>query len=429
MAYQPSLGDLTTSGGMESYQPSLSDLDNMPMPSSETNSQDSGLLSLARKILPTPSMPLGMNVASGALSSFMPSSPEKNILQAIPQIMSGENYGVPQQIASGIGASLPSIMAGGPNLLSQGLTGFGIGALQAPAGQGLQSGAENALTSTLLGKVLPSFGKVAGNLLSPITNKDLAGNVQNIHDAISDEASKGFQAVGKGVEERGISQVPMPLSVMNDLSGAIKSGYLPNKKQTNNMISDALTGDYNSLRQMQAELWKKGTKAASSNSIADNNMADEIFDLRDRINNSISNHLINTGHDDLNSLLDQSKAGYKYLQDTFYNKNISPQIKKLVNPEIRQTPKNLGDLLQQDSLPMQNVRNAISNVPENNWLGKNAFTYPSDIKNYNFNKGVWPFIKGVGIGGIGLGEMAGLYKLFKNHPSNESGYYNSTPGE
>ncbi len=434
MAYQPSLSDL--SGDMSSqggYRPSLGDLSNMPNSVQQTQSSPlSSIGSVAsdflRKILPTPKMPLGLNVASGALTSFMPQSPQKSILQASPQIASGENYGMPQQIASGIGSSMPAILGGGPNLLSQGLAGFGMGAAQAPLGQKLQSGAENALTSTLLGKVIPSVGRFAGNLLNPVTDKQIATNVQNVHDVISNQASKGFQDVGKGVSDRGISQVPLTLSTTNDLSNVIKSGYFPKTKQANNMIDNALTGDYNALRQMQSELWKKGTKAASSDSILDNNKADEIFDLRDRINNSISNHLKNTGHEDLNSLLDKSKAGYKYLQDTFYNKNISPLIKKLVNPDIREVPKNLGNLLQKDSIPMENVRNAMNRIPDNNWLGNRANTFPSDIKAYNFHKGIKPFMKGLGIGGFGLGEAAALYKMFQKKPHGESGGYNEDIG-
>lgn len=374
--------------------------------------------SILQKILPTPQMPLGMNVASGAVSALMPPG-QRNILEQAPQIASGGNYGIPQKVASSAGETIPAMLAGGSSLLGQGAAGFGMGAAAAPPGQRIESGAENALLTTGLGKVLPMIGKTVGNLISPATDKSMAANVQGIHDLIDNQASQGFQDVGKGVTDRGITQVPMQLSVMNDLSNVIKSKYFPKTEQSRNMINDALSGDYNSLRKMQTELWKKGTKAASSDSLLDQNKADEIFDLRDRINNNISHHLVRTGHEDLNSLLNQSRGAYKYLQDTFYNKNISPQIKKLVNPDIRATPKNLGKLLQTDSIPMQNLRNAISRVPENNWLGQNPFTHPSDIESYNLRKGVKPLMKSLGYTGFGLGEALTLYKLMQGHPSRD----------
>jgi len=43
------------------------------------------------------------------------------------------------------------------------------------------------------------IGKTIGNLVSPATNKSMASNIQNIHDAIGSQASQGFQDVSKGV--------------------------------------------------------------------------------------------------------------------------------------------------------------------------------------------------------------------------------------
>jgi len=417
MAYQPSLGDTGSAG----YTPSLSDvgISSGQSPDSQESGTDS-VLSFIKKILPAPQMPLGLNVASGAVSALMPPS-QRNLLEQAPQIASGGNYGTPQKIASSVGETVPAMLAGGSSLLGQGVAGFGMGAAAAPPGKKIESGAENALLTTGLGKVLPMIGKTVGNLISPATDKSMAANVQGIHDMIDSNASQGFQAVSKGVNDRGIHQVPLQLSLMRDVSNVIKSKYLPKTPQANKMINDALTGDYNALRDMQSELWRKGTKAASSDSLLDNNRADEIFDLRDRINNNISHHLVNTGHEDLNSLLNQSRGAYKYLQDTFYNKNLPAPLKRLVNPEIREIPNNLGKVLQKESKPMTAFKNAISNVPEHNWLGQNPFTHLSDIESYNLRRGVKPLMKSLGYTGFGLGEALTLYKLMQGHPSRGGG--------
>jgi len=59
-----------------------------------------------------------LNVASGALSAFMPPT-QRNLLEQAPQIMSGSNYGVPQKIASSVGETIPAMLAGGGSLPGQ----------------------------------------------------------------------------------------------------------------------------------------------------------------------------------------------------------------------------------------------------------------------------------------------------------------------
>lgn len=433
MAYQPSLSDLGVSSGSQGgYQPSLSDLGmsqnesmsapitnagSMPVLNSSSNPgflaqhpMIQGAINAVKSIIPTPTMPLGLNVAAGALSAPLP-EPYRNVMAAAPQIASGTNYGVPQRIASGIGNALPSLAAGGPNLATQAVSGFGIGAAQAPPGQRMMQGLENSLGTSVFGKVIPAFGKIGGQLLNPATAEDIANNVTSVHDAISDNAAKGFQTVSQGVNDRGISQIPLSLNSMNDISGLVNDKVLPNVKQSRDLISNALSGDYNSLRDLQSELWKKGTKAASSDSIIDNNKADEIFDLRNRINDHISNHLVNTGNEDLSNLLDTSKSNYKYLQDTFYNKNLPVSIRKLANPDVREIPSNIGNVMQKKSNPMDDLRNAITQVPQNNWLGSSPSTFNQNIASYNTNKSVGPAVKALGYGGLGLGELLSWYKL------------------
>ena len=424
MAYQPSLNDLGDSA--PGYVPSMSDLPNVgaspaPAPVASAPAQNSSLqdiLAMVRKILPQPSIPFGMNVAAGALSSPFPGA-YRNALSQAPQIAAGEGYGIPQQVASGVGQTIPALMSGGPNILTQSLSGFGLGTAQADPGNRLQAGAENALTSGFLGKTLPFLSRLTGSVFFPGTTEDIAKNVQSVHDSIDQSAAQGFQDVSKDIYDRGANQVPLTLDTMNDISGAIKSGYFSTKKANTTLLNNALSGDYNSLRDLQSELWKKGTKATSSDSIADNNMGDEIFDLRDRINNSISNHLINTGNTDLNNTLQNSMGQYKYLMDTFYNKNIPNSLKKLVAPEVQEIPDNLGKIVQKKSLPMNAWRDAVNQMPKNSWLGAESSPFSQNIQSYNLRNSIWPTLKGIGYGGVGLGELAGLWKLY--HPGGHGG--------
>lgn len=374
-------------------------------------------LSYAKKILPNPAtmpMPLMMNVTAGLMSNFAPPS-ARNALSQAPQILSGQNYGIPQKIASGVGQSIPALMSGGSSLLTQSLSGGALGAAGADPGNRLLSGATNALSIPFFGKVLPEVSGLVKSIVNPTTAKDFAQNIQGVHDAINQDASQGFQQVSQGVNDRGISQVPLDPTLVDDINNAAASGYLPNKKQTIDLLNSAASGDYNSLRGLQSEFWQKGTKAASSDSLIDNNKGDEIFDLRDRINDAISNHLITTGNEDLNDTLQNSMSKYRYLKDTFYNKNLDPGIRKLVNPDIRAVPNNLGTLIQKDSIPMQNVRNALNAAPQGNWLGKPVSPFSQNIQDYNTKNSLGALGKKLGITGIGAGELYGLYKL--SHPT------------
>lgn len=441
MAYQPSLSDLGDSA--PGYVPSMADLppDNsaQAIPSTQgapasgatapaptpQNSTWQNVLSYAKKILPNPAtmpMPLMMNVTAGLMSDFAPPS-ARNALSQMPQILSGQNYGIPQQIASGFGQAIPAMMSGGPNIATQALSGFALGAAGANPGQALQSGAENALGTTLLGKVMPAFGRQVGSIAAPVTPEILAQNIRGVTDGIHQDAIQGFQNVGNEFYNRGIAPVDLPSSLTDDMVGSVKAKYLP--KTATDLINNASTGDYNALRQLRTELWQRATKASASTSPLANNRGDEMFDLTNRIDNAISDHLVNTGNKDLDTTLQDSMGKFRYLKDTFFNKDLPSGFKKLVGPD-RNVPNNLGNIVQGNSNSMQTVRNALNQVPENNWLGNTASPFSQNVQSYNLRKGLWPKVKGLGIGGFGASELGGIYKLWNPNsggvgPSDNSG--------
>ena len=264
-----------------------------------------------------------MNVASGLMSSVMPNNGpngQSQVMSNLPQIAMGQTPGMAENIASGIGSSIPSLMTGGESKLGQAASGGIIGALQAQPGEALKSGLTNALTTLGLGTTLPYISK----LVRPVDSNEIAKEIQSAHDQLSDKASQGFQNVSQGVNDRGITQVPINPNLIEDISN-----YFPKTKSSNALINNAKSGDYNSLRDLQSDLWTRATKASKSNLIADQNQAEEMFDKRDQINDYISNHLKNTGNDDLDNLLNQSRYDYANLKNTFYDKNLNSGIRKL----------------------------------------------------------------------------------------------------
>ena len=132
--------------------------------------------------------------------------------------------------------------------------------------------------------------------------------------------------------------------------------YFPNTKANNKLLENAETGDYDSLRKLQSDLYTRGKKNLQSDLQADRDRGEEMLDKRNDINQAISAHLKNTGNEDLGNILDSSIKDWRTLQDVYYNKNMNNAIKKLVNPDIRKIPNNLPNILKEKSIPMQKFK-------------------------------------------------------------------------
>lgn len=301
---------------------------------------------------------------------------------------------------------LLGLVSGGTSLLGGSLASGALGALQAPPGQKLESGAENALLGLGLGSAFNTTGK----LLKPFITNSISKSIQNYHDSLSNMASQGFQDVSNGVAQRGIQTVP----IENDILDQIKDNkYFPNTPKFNSLINDARGGDYNSLRDLQSELWNKGTKGVKSQSIADQNQGEEMLDTRDKINDAISNHLVSTGNDDLNNTLNQSRYGYQKLRDIFYNKNLNPTIRDLVDPDVRLMPEKnaLINALKENSKPMNELKNFLSNgFSTNNYI--NPVDIASNINAINARQNFGKMMKALTYGGGGLLGAGTLYHYF-----------------
>lgn len=209
---------------------------------------------------------------------------------------------------------------------------------------------------------LPIMG--AGKALTDIepsgilsTKKSIANSILNKHDALENKASQGFQTVSDEVNKRGIPPVVIDKSKIDDLSG-----FFPKTKQANALLDQARSGDYNALRKIQSDLFTEGKKNLSSDLETDRMRGRERFEKRDEINQAISDHLNNTGNNDLADLLNQSRNDYKTLQDVYYNANMPNAIKKMVDKNVRKIPNNLIKVLQEDSNPMQQLRNFHPNL-------------------------------------------------------------------
>lgn len=200
---------------------------------------------------------------------------------------------------------------------------------------------------------LYGLGKL-GQAINPkglfLSRKDIANSIIKKHDKLENRASEGFKKVSEEINKRGISQVPVEQNTIEDIRE-----FFPKTKQANFLLEKAKSGDYNSLRKVQSDLYTKGKNSLKSPLESERLRAEEMFEKRDDINQSISNHLQNTGHHDLNEVLNKAREDYRTLQTIYYHPKINNAIVDLVDSDTRKIPKNLIKILQEESKPMDEL--------------------------------------------------------------------------
>lgn len=396
MAYQPTFDDLPDVKA--GFAPSFSDLPPEEMVAPETASPASKvqngpnwkeILSKVANYIPKPSLPIGLNVASGLASSAMP-EPQRNMMAQLPQIATGQPYGLPQKAATAVGSMIPNVMAGGESALGQMGAGAAMGAAQAKPGERMHDAATNALSTLAVFKGAP----YVASLFRQVNPTDTANLIQKGHDALKEQAENAFKDVSKGVHERGIATVPTQEIKFNGLRK-----YFPDTDEAKKLLNDAKTGNYNALRKVQSDLWTKATKNLRSDLEVDRMRGEEMLERRDKINNAISNHLQNTGNHDLDAVLNKARSDFHDLKDIYYS---HPTISKLVDEHTREIPENIFTTLKKNSVPLNRLKEFHPDIS-------------ADINALNNKKNLKSSLKALGWSGGALGTTyLGLRALTKS---------------
>lgn len=246
------------------------------------------------------------------------------------------------------------------NILSKGTPFAAYGATQnenplvgALEGYGLQGASEIAPS------VLKGIGNTFSNAFKKVTPESIAKSLQSSHDLLEKEASDIFDKVSEQVKSRKISKVPIDEKLIDEMSEV-----LPKTRATKQLVEKAKKGDYSELRKAQSELWKRGTRKKSSILESDRDLGEEILDLRDRINESISSHFKNTKNSDLSDLLNQGRQKYYNLKDIYYGQYTPNSISNLVQKNYRKIPNNIVNVLSEQSEPMEKILEANPEIPE-----------------------------------------------------------------
>lgn len=208
-------------------------------------------------------------------------------------------------------------------------------------------------SASVLGNSLKAFTHNPKNLFT--TKNSLKNDLLTKHDMLENRASDTFKNVSKQVNQRGINKIPIEQHLEPEFFENIKQ-YFPNTRSSSSLISKAETGDYNSLRKLQSDLYTRAKKNLGSDLEADRLRGSEMLEKREDVNQAISNHLRNTKNLDLDKALDTAREDWRTLQNTYYNDNISNSLVKMFNKDIRKIPDNLINLLSEESLPMKNLK-------------------------------------------------------------------------
>lgn len=205
-----------------------------------------------------------------------------------------------------------------------------------------------------------AFGGVAAAksgkklLQAPDLKQALRDTQAKVNEA-SSKAGKIFEKVEEQVDARNISKVPIDRSVIKQAES-----FLAKTPANKKLIIQAKSGDYKALRRLQADLRVRGEKALSSALAAENKMGEEIMATRDQVNQSIQNHLDNTGHQDLAKELNKARGQYRDIQKTYFS---SPALAKVFG-KSQKIPKKAKTLLTEESTEMKKLMSAHPELEE-----------------------------------------------------------------
>lgn len=200
-------------------------------------------------------------------------------------------------------------------------------------------------------------GAVTGGVASalPAISEAIAGikplnpvkAIQNRYDTRVQKASNAFDSVAHQAKAAGIDTIPVEKSLLDKIK---KIG--PKTEKFRSFVDKAATGEYDRVRKLQTELWKRAEKANSSDLLSDQDVGENLLSLRDKINEGFKAHLAKEGHPVLAKDLTNAMDEWRKIQDIYgSHKTIS----KLVGP-LRLEPKNILETLQERSEPMKLIR-------------------------------------------------------------------------
>lgn len=215
------------------------------------------------------------------------------------------------------------------------------GSLKHRLGEGLQYGA------TSLGlEALQPLAKMTKLLVGGFKPRAAADIILDKYKDLSHNISESFQGIAEEAGKRGVTKIPVKKNLFNEI---LKLG--PKTTTYKEFVEKAKSGDYESLRKLQTELWKRANRLDKSGLGSEADVADRLREIREDINGSIEKTFKEKGHHDLAEKLNKARGDYKDLMETYH---ANPVLRKLVGPE-EAVPKNFVEKLREDKNSMKRI--------------------------------------------------------------------------
>lgn len=274
--------------------------------------------------------------------------PGVNIPEAqYPELNVNPHWGKAAETAGSFVGSIPAYkgyqaLKGGlnaariPSAISSILAGGATGSAITP---------EHRLGGAALGAgtaAIPELAKIPG----AFKKTDPFKVIQEGYDTQENALARSFEKTGREIEKQGINKIP----VRKDLLDEVKE-LGPHTKKFSSFVDKAKEGDFRALRRLQSELWQQSKRYSSSPLGSEKDVGEAISEVRDEINQSIANHLTESGHPDLAEAIRKATAGWRGLQETYHS---NPTISKLVGAN-RKVP-STNKILHEQSVQMDRLR-------------------------------------------------------------------------
>ncbi len=369
MAYEPSFDDLPLIDN--GYNPSVQDIPN------EKN-KISNIKKFLSEIIPQPSMPIGINIASGLFSLAGRSPEEKDIIRNIPQAFSKKEAGLPEKFAQGIGEYLPLSLTGIGSV--RGLPGIaarigstsGYGAAINPEDR-LKGAMEGAEIGTL-GEVIPSIFKGLSSIAESV--KPIGFSKQKISDIYNNYKKtqiKQKNAYAPVIEKYG--DYPVTFTPKEYLNFSKKNLSYDSKDLYDNFLNEPT---FNNLHKLQSQIYKDSLAFKKNpNRI---NSYQKSKKARDHLVKKINNFLsIDQNAKNLYS------EGSRITREEIKPFLETPELRKIVKGKITERePKQLRNLISKA------LEKEHSNIPNNHYLRKVKNELDSKLEKSDITEQVLP---------------------------------------
>lgn len=246
----------------------------------------------------------------------------------------------------------------------------------------------------VIGKAVTKIPDIAKTLFTKVVPRKLVDIVQKGHDTLYNEVKEIYNHVKDKAKNFNIN---IDGNVINEAEE-----YLPKTRKVKRLLEDARNGNYEAIHDIQSELGNIGRSGLTSDLPSARREAQEMLDVREKINEGMKNNFILRGKNDLAHILEKGRFRHRTLKETYYD---HPGVGRLVEPTMRKIPKKIINFFSEESIPMSKVLNAHPEMKEILSHAQNKEKIIKNLKKTGIGGGIFGASVGAGIGAKSLFDL------------------------